>query len=162
LGSTRGNTLFSGANRFNRGGYLEGILYSWYRILYIRNRHRRSLANGRTDKPPLCRLADDPHAAISNAFRVGVHGRERNAIHLFLELALAAFARRVGGDGGRERGLVVEVGFGNAVERFAVGFPGRVVGGLSEDTADGLVVEEFGSAEEEGGLEARSGDLVGL
>jgi hypothetical protein len=83
-------------------------------------------------------------------------------LHLFLELALAAFARSVGRDGGRERGLVVEVCFGDDVEGFAVGFPGSVIGGLSEDTADGLVVEELGATEEEGGLEARSGDLVGL
>ena len=82
--------------------------------------------------------------------------------HLFLKLALAAFARGVGGDGGRERGLFVEVDFGNNVERFAVGFPSRVIGGLAQDTADGLVVAELGAAEEEGGLEARSGDLVGL
>jgi hypothetical protein len=81
---------------------------------------------------------------------------------LFLELALAAFTRGVGGDGGRERRLIVEVGFGDDVERFAVGFPCRVVCSLSKDTADGLVVEELGAAEEERGLEARSGDLVGL
>jgi hypothetical protein len=87
-----------------------------------------------------------------------------NAPHLplFLELALAAFARGVSRDGGRERGLIVEVGFGDDVERFAVGFPGRVVGGLPKNTADGLVVEELGAAEEEGRLEAGSGDLVGL
>ena len=87
-----------------------------------------------------------------------------NAPHLplFLELALAAFARGVSRDGGRERGLIVEVGFGDDVERFAVGFPGSVVGSLSKYTTKGLVVEELGTAEEEGGLEARSGDLVGL
>lgn len=86
----------------------------------------------------------------------------RRISHLLLKLTLAAFTRSVGGDGGRERGLIVEVGFGNVVERFAVGFPGHVIGGLSKDTADGLVVEELGAAEEEGRLEARSGDLVGL
>jgi len=87
-----------------------------------------------------------------------------NAPHssLFLELALAALARSVGRDGGRERWLFVEVDFGNDVERLSVGFPCCVISGLSEDTADGLVVEELGTAEEEGGLEARLGDLVGL
>jgi len=55
------------------------------------------------------------------------------------------------------------MGFGDVVEGFAVGFPGHVVGGLlADDTADRLVVEELGAAEEEGGLEAGSGDLVGL
>lgn len=90
-------------------------------------------------------------------------GVQRVTVHLSLQLALAALARSVVGDGGREGGLIVEVGFGDVVEGLAVGFPGYVVGGLlAEDTADGLVVEELGAAEEEGRLEAGLGDLVGL
>lgn len=49
------------------------------------------------------------------------------------------------------------------LEGFAVGFPCDVVGGLLvEETADGLVVEELGTAEDEGVLKAGAGDFGGL
>lgn len=55
------------------------------------------------------------------------------------------------------------MGFGDVVEGFAVGFPGHVVGGLlADDTADRLVVEELGAAEDESVLEAGNSDLIGL
>lgn len=112
--------------------------------------------------PPLCTNAKsfyDSHVTTPNTFWCTTCPYSR----LSLELTLAGLARSVGGNGGRERGLVVEVGFGDVVEGFAVGFPRDVIGGLlAEDAADGLVVEELGAAEEEGGLEAGPGDLVGL
>jgi hypothetical protein len=80
---------------------------------------------------------------------------------LFLELASAALALRVGRDGGRERGLGGDLG--DVVERLAVGFPHNVVGGLGvEDAADGFVVEELGAAEDERVLETGDGDFFGL
>jgi len=78
-----------------------------------------------------------------------------------LKLALAGLALGAGrssrGEGGLGRDL------GNVVEGLAVGFPDGVVGGLgTEDTADGLVVKEFGAAVDEGVFEAGDGDFVGL
>ena len=48
-------------------------------------------------------------------------------------------------------------------ERRSVGFPDGMIGRLLvEEAAEGDVVEEFGTAEEEGVLDGRLGDLVGL
>lgn len=78
-----------------------------------------------------------------------------------LKLALAGFALSIGRDGRSERGLGRDLG--DVVERLAVGFPDCVVGGLSaEDAADGLVVEEFRAAEDEGVRETGNGDFGGL
>jgi hypothetical protein len=80
---------------------------------------------------------------------------------LSLELAPAAFALGVGRSGRGERGLSRDLG--DVVEGLTIGFPDCVVRSLRvEDTADGLVVEELGAAEDEGVLEAGDGDLVGL
>jgi hypothetical protein len=84
------------------------------------------------------------------------------SIHcLSLELALAALVLGVGRSSRGERWLGRDLG--NDVEGLAVGFPDCVVRSLRvQDTADGLVVEELGAAEDESVLEARGGDLIGL
>ena len=78
-----------------------------------------------------------------------------------LKLASARLAlgvRRSGrGEGGLGRNLR------NVVKGLAVGFPDRMIRSLSvEETANSLVVEEFGATVDEGVLEAGDGDLGGL
>ena len=84
-----------------------------------------------------------------------------NDISSSLELAPAGLALGVGCSSRGEGGLGGDLG--NVVEGLAVGFPDGVVGGLGvEETADALVVEEFGAAVDEGVFDAGDGDLVGL
>lgn len=78
-----------------------------------------------------------------------------------LELAPASLALGVGRSSRGEGGL--RGNLGDVVEGLAVGFPDGVVGSLGvEETADALVVEEFGAAVDESVLDAGDGDLVGL
>ena len=78
-----------------------------------------------------------------------------------LELAPARLALGVRRSGRGEGGFGRD--FRNIVERLAVGFPDRMVRSLSvEETANSLVVEEFGATVDEGVLEAGDGDLGGL
>ena len=78
-----------------------------------------------------------------------------------LELAPARLALGVGRSGRGEGGLGRD--FRNVIEGLAVGFPDCMIRSLSvEETANSLVVEEFGATVDEGVLEAGDGNLSGL